>query len=288
MSQDLVCEKPDQREQLAIIGAHLQDVRKQQGLSLEQIAAKTLIQARLLRAIEGADLGTLPEAVYIRGFIKRYADSLGLNGSEIAASFPIEVEVQPVQSSWNSSAAAQLRPLHLYAAYVALIVAAVSGVSYLLSVLTPTTLTTLQQPPAESQASSDTAGGDTADSAAVQRPEVSGVGEPSAADASAGPAAIAPLGEGAESAVQVSLELVERSWLRVIVDGNEEFEGVLQEGSEQTWTADSEVTVRAGNAGGVLLAINNSPAEIMGEPGSVLERTFSTDAPSDAEVAPPQ
>ncbi|MGF1513392.1 MAG: helix-turn-helix domain-containing protein [Elainellaceae cyanobacterium] len=280
MSQDVVREKPDQQEQLAQIGAHLQGVREQQNRSLEQIAAETLIQVRLLRAIEGGDLRALPEAIYIRGFIKRYADSLGLSGREVAAAFPIESGEEPIQASWNSSAAAQLRPLHLYAAYVVLIVAAVSGISYLLSALTPTTLTTLQQSPQARDAARESPR-ESVDSAAslADAPDAAGL---SAVDAD-GEDSLSE--QQSDSPVQVSLELVERSWLRVIVDGTEEFEGVLQEGSEQTWTADSEVIVRAGNAGGVLLAFNNSPAEIMGEPGSVLERTFSTDSPAETEQA---
>lgn len=287
MSQDVVRERPDQQEQLAHIGAHLQDVRKQQNRSLEQVSAETLIQARLLRAIEAGDLDTLPEAIYIRGFIKRYADSLGLNGSEIAATFPTDADIQPTQVSWNNSAAAQLRPLHLYAAYVVLIVAAVSGVSYLLSVMTPRTLTTLQQSPPESSTSEEIAAGEVtsptaASSASETAAELSASG---GSDASANGGALSANQPPDDSSVQVSLELVERSWLRVIVDGNEEFEGVLQEGSEQTWTADSEVIIRAGNAGGVLLAINNSPAELMGAPGAVSEQTFSIDSSAEDDQA---
>ncbi|MGF1536455.1 MAG: helix-turn-helix domain-containing protein [Elainellaceae cyanobacterium] len=287
MSQDLVRERPDQQEQLAHIGAHLQDVRKQHNRSLEQVSAETLIQTRLLRAIEAGDLNTLPEAIYIRGFIKRYADSLGLNGSEIAATFPADADVQPTQISWNNSAAAQLRPLHLYAAYVVLIVAAVSGVSYLLSVMTPRTLTTLQQSPPASQPSEEAAS-DRATSSATAS-DVSGAAAeqpvPGGSATSANGGALPASEPSDDSPVQVSLELVERSWLRVIVDGNEEFEGVLQEGSEQTWTADSEVIIRAGNAGGVLLAINNSPAELMGAPGAVSEQTFSIDSSAEDEQA---
>lgn len=289
MNQDSMCEASSQQEQLIQIGAHLQDVRNQQGLSLDDVAAKTLIQTRLLRAIEAGDMDALPEAVYVRGFVKRYADHLHLDGTKVAASFSVNTQTQPLPSSWNASAAAQLRPLHLYAAYVALIVAAVSGVSYLLSVLSPPTVT--QQASSSNQeaiAQSDAEEGGS--SAALGETEAT---ESTASlDASEEPSAAAIASEESdevsqsdgdpEAPVEVSLELVERSWLRVVVDGSEEFEGVLQEGTEQTWTAENEVTVRAGNAGGVLLAVNRQPAEVMGEPGSVSEQTFSPETPPTA------
>lgn len=277
MTQDAVSEMSDQQEQLIQIGAHLQEARHQKGLSLDEVASKTLIQARLLRAIESGDLSALPEPVYIRGFVKRYADYLGLNGTEVASAFPLNTDSQPLPSGWNASAAAQLRPLHLYAAYVALIVIAISGVSYLLSTITPSTVS--QQSSGVSETAEDA-------SPEPATPEVSDTAEPE--DASGPDAALAadeagetPPTAQSDAPVQVSLELVERSWLRVIVDGTEEFEGVLQEGETQDWTAENTVTVRAGNAGGVVLAVNGQPPAAMGEPGSVSEQTFSPEAETD-------
>ncbi|MEO0406318.1 MAG: RodZ domain-containing protein [Cyanobacteria bacterium P01_A01_bin.135] len=284
MTQDAISEVSNQQERLMQIGAHLQEVRAQQGLSLEKVSGETLIQARLLRAIEAGDMSALPEPVYIRGFVKRYADYLGLDGTKTAAAFPVNTQSQPIPEAWTTSAAAQLRPLHLYAAYIALIVAAVSGVSYLLSALTPPSVSpqrsaeSEQVEPEPAAQESGAEGGNPELSAAV--PATS---DPAGQILSEG-AVASPLGEedaaaaaDSEAPVQVSLELVERSWLRVIVDGSEEFEGVLQEGASQTWTAENSVTVRAGNAGGVKLAVNNQPPEVMGAPGSVTEQTFSPD-----------
>jgi len=48
---------------------------------------KNPIQLRLLQAIESGDPDELPEANLYLGFIKQYADALGLN-VELANSFP--------------------------------------------------------------------------------------------------------------------------------------------------------------------------------------------------------
>ncbi|MGB3613520.1 MAG: DUF4115 domain-containing protein, partial [Elainellaceae cyanobacterium] len=198
---------------------------------------------------------------------------------KVAASFLVNPQTQPLPSTWNASAAAQLRPLHLYAAYVALIVAAVSGVSYLLSALSPGTVTTQQQTAPTESAVVEGNGTEAPPSRSPEPEEVGEIGTAAIAS-EADPESPDQADATPDSPVEVSLELVERSWLRIVVDGNEEFEGVLQEGAEQTWTAENEVVVRAGNAGGVLLAVNKRPAEVMGQPGSVSEQTFSIDTPT--------
>ncbi|MDJ0542220.1 MAG: DUF4115 domain-containing protein, partial [Microcystis sp. M53603_WE2] len=72
----------------------------------------------------------------------------------------------------------------------------------------------------------------------------------------------------------VEVKLEDDCWLRVVVDGKTEFEGVLPQGSHRTWQANRELTVRAGNAGGVYVAVNNAHAKQLGQPGKVEEVTY--------------
>jgi hypothetical protein len=75
--------------------------------------------------------------------------------------------------------------------------------------------------------------------------------------------------------VQVGVTLKAKSWMRVVVDGRLEFEGVLPEGTQRTWAADEKVSVLAGNAGGVMVEFNNKSAQPMGAPGVPQEVTFA-------------
>jgi hypothetical protein len=77
-----------QQASLQSVGAHLQQVREEKALSLEDIYQRTFIQTYTLRAIETGNLGQLPEAFYIRAFIQKYASALGLEGDALAAGFP--------------------------------------------------------------------------------------------------------------------------------------------------------------------------------------------------------
>ncbi|NMF60832.1 helix-turn-helix domain-containing protein [Pseudanabaena yagii] len=111
-----------QAEKLAEIGAQFKRIRQDKDLSIPHLTATTLISERYLRAIEDGEIDSLPEPVYVRGFIRKYGTALG--AGDLSEDFPLN-PVLPEQK-WAGSAAAELRPLHLYALYVAVIAGAVS------------------------------------------------------------------------------------------------------------------------------------------------------------------
>lgn len=111
-----------QAEKLAEIGAQFKRIREDKELSIPHLTATTLISERYLRAIEAGQMDSLPEPVYVRGFLRKYGDALGVG--DLSEDFPLN-PVLPEQK-WVGSAAAELRPLHLYALYVVVIAGAVS------------------------------------------------------------------------------------------------------------------------------------------------------------------
>lgn len=52
----------------------LRALRKNHGLSLEQLSQELQVQLRYLRNLERGDYAQLPAPVYLKGFLKRYAD----------------------------------------------------------------------------------------------------------------------------------------------------------------------------------------------------------------------
>ncbi|HLS89028.1 MAG TPA: RodZ domain-containing protein [Sphingobacteriaceae bacterium] len=69
------------------IGAVLQSRRQELGLTLEDIQKVTKIRIRYLRAIEAGDDSVLPATAYAQGFIRSYANHLGLDGQELAKAY---------------------------------------------------------------------------------------------------------------------------------------------------------------------------------------------------------
>jgi cytoskeletal protein RodZ len=68
----------------APIGAVLEKARRELGLSLRDVEDATKIRTRYLEGLEREDFSVLPDAVYVQGFLKTYANFLGLNGDEMA------------------------------------------------------------------------------------------------------------------------------------------------------------------------------------------------------------
>lgn len=246
------------QEQLVHIGRILQETRELTGLSYEDLAEKTLIRKSLLQAIEIANVSQLPEPVYTRGLIRRYGESLGLDGEALALQYftPPSSHTPAPRSFWRVPVTPQLRPLHLYMTYLVLIGLAISALSYTLQRMSyqSSTLPVLE--------------GETAEEATM--PE----GGPTAA-ADAAPQATAPLPPAiAASPIRVAVQLEGQSWLRITADGQVAFEGILKEGDSKTWTAKEQLKVRAGNAGGVMVSFNEGTSQRLGQPGMVAEAVY--------------
>ncbi len=65
------------------LGTKLKQARLEQGLSLEQLNERTKIQKHHLEGIETGDYSAIPGGFYVRAFIKRYAQAVGLDGDSL-------------------------------------------------------------------------------------------------------------------------------------------------------------------------------------------------------------
>ena len=253
----------EQAELLKEMGEYLRRLRQQQAITLEEVASITMIPVRTLTAIEDGDMRRLPEPVYVQGFIRRYADAIGQDGSEFANAFPTDTHHRVYKPRWRGRIEAQLRPIHLYLLYTLLVLGSVSGLSYALQRSSGATLRYATAPqsvtPSELQPSGEFYG-PPAPSAAPRQPQ-------RAQTANALPSSDKP--------VRVSLKVIgQQSWLRIMVDGKPEFEGMLSQGTQRTWMGNDQVTVRAGDAGAIQISYNESQPQPLGKPGDVQEKTF--------------
>lgn len=240
-------------EKLAELGTQLRLKRQEQGLSLDNLAAKTLIQRRLLQAIEEGRVDELPEPIYIQSFIKQYADALGLNGAELSSDFPTGERRLSIKPSWNLPAA-PLKPVHLYLLYIFVVICTVNSLSHMLS-RSELQASSSHQEKSEVQPTSkrQVLPSEKLKSVSATRTDAAEISKP----------------------VRIEVTLKAQSWIRVVADGKTQFEGLLPEGTQRTWVAQEQLTVRAGNAGGVLVTFNQQKAKQMGDPGQVQEVTFA-------------
>ncbi|MFN6247418.1 helix-turn-helix domain-containing protein, partial [Microcystis sp.] len=72
--------RPQQAAQIKEIGTYLRQKREESCLSMDDIAALTMIRLPMLEALETGNWEKLPELIYVKGFIKRYGDALKIDG----------------------------------------------------------------------------------------------------------------------------------------------------------------------------------------------------------------
>jgi len=69
------------------VGQILQTKREEKGLTLEAVESATKIRTKFLKAMEVDDYTRLPSLAYAKGFVKNYAEFLGLSSNDIMAFF---------------------------------------------------------------------------------------------------------------------------------------------------------------------------------------------------------
>ena len=245
------------RQQLKDIGINLNRIRVAKNVSLETVASQTHISKRLLEAIEAGDITKLPEPFYVRALVNKFARQIGaeevnLNLNSVSETNNISANNIPQTNKSNFRLNFQLRSRHLYLLYILLVVVSVKGIATLVE--RPVIVEqTLPLPATNPTKPSEPA-------VQLDLPE-------------AAPQLISQSSNS--QAVTVGIDLQERCWLKVMVDGKVAFEGILPQGTQRSWTGDREVTIRAGNAGGVAISFNNQQQKVLGAPGQVEEITYT-------------
>jgi cytoskeleton protein RodZ len=84
------------------IGSSLREARMRQGLDFPQIEAATKIRGKYLRALEEEHFAQLPAQTYVKGFLRTYAEYLGLDGQlyvdEFNSRYVVGEEEPPIRA----------------------------------------------------------------------------------------------------------------------------------------------------------------------------------------------
>ncbi|MGB3535457.1 MAG: helix-turn-helix domain-containing protein [Microcoleaceae cyanobacterium] len=138
---EIAAQKVQQRtDYLRQVGEQFQQARQTLGLSQCELHRSTMVPLSHLEALEMAIEDQLPEDVYLRGFICRLGNALGLDGTAMAAALPAPDALQSLTPSWSSPEPDEdfyLNPVHLYLGYAALLAGSIGGIALLSQQGTP-------------------------------------------------------------------------------------------------------------------------------------------------------
>jgi cytoskeletal protein RodZ len=247
-------------------GASFKKARESKGISLDQIAKTTRISTRFLAAIESEEFHLLPGGVFNRGFIRSFAESVGLDPNQAVADYERLVLVRE-PSDMMASASQRSSGSERYLYPIALGVLAVAiAIFYIVSrdssrhadipVAPVTAPATKPEPP-------PTPTSEPAVPAATPAPTEA---EPAPAPA---PAAITT------QALTLDVEAHEKTWIKVASDGNNASAEILEPGMTRKFTAESSLYISIGNAAGLSLRVNDMPLKPLGKSGQVRSLTIT-------------
>ena len=83
-------------------GSYLKSERELRGVPLEEISTTTKIPIRFLQALENNQFDELPGEVFIRGYIRSFAQAIGFDGDEMISAYD-ETIIKPSTSSKNKN-----------------------------------------------------------------------------------------------------------------------------------------------------------------------------------------
>jgi cytoskeleton protein RodZ len=135
------------------IGEKLRLARERNNLTIDQVARETHVAKRFLKALEDEDFATFPGETYAMGFLRNYAEYLGLNPDELVGLYRnLKIQEQPLPMNELLESRRRLPPLRiiLFAVAAALVLAAAGYLVYRATSRAGGTSTAAQRAPAGS------------------------------------------------------------------------------------------------------------------------------------------
>ena len=279
----------------AKLGRILEQKRKEKGLSLEDVEQATKIRKRYLDGLEREDYAVLPAGVYAQGFLKTYANYLGLDGEALSRQLKTRRKPQRERGIIYSTGPESgfekplIAPAGLQGTQkrnfptsgvvtllvAVLVLAVVIGTLYFVGrgveasrpngdnpqPAQPADNPQKQEHAPSKESAKEDAASHNNDAAKGQ----DGPGGKAAAQQSAPP-----------ETLRVSISVKDRpSWLLIRTDGTPVYEQIAQPGFSETFEADRRLYIRAGDAGAVTVKVNGQDAGTLGAPYNIGEKNYT-------------
>jgi cytoskeleton protein RodZ len=244
-----------------MLGTRLRQAREAKGAPLHEVEWATKIKSAYLEALEEENFRLIPGAVYVRGFLRTYANYLGIDPEPLIDEYNRADETAAEIISTRSAVQIDKRPLVVTPAMIV-------GVALilLLAVFGLYVKTQFDRYQASLAATSLATPRPT-----VLSPAPSPVAVPTPHPS---PTPQAPAG------VQLVVKVVNGpAWVRVDVDGKPSTETdvgkIYQPGAVLTFTGTQTVRVISGRASNTTVTLNGKDQPLLGGTGGVADKTFT-------------
>jgi cytoskeleton protein RodZ len=225
-------------------GGYLKGYRMKRELAIQAVAEKTKIAVHCLMAIEDNAHDRLPPPAYVKSFIQAYADAVGANADVAVGRYLSDLEQREHAKHRNLRRRGKL-------GVVRRIMMTAGVIFSILILLRYTNLFMAPMPPSNNTA-----------------PERKTLYEPS----NPGVEATRNRGAAAEAREKLKLQViaVEKTWLKVIVDGQNARSYDLKPEDRLELEGTHNFNLMIGNATGLRIFLNERPVKIFGSSGQVV------------------
>ncbi len=292
------------------LGGYLKEAREEQGLTYEQLTAKTRIPEKHLEALEEEDYQRLPAKVFTKGFVRSYARALALDEEEAVRRF-LETSSAYYASTEQEEHYAQIpredisrSSLNLNWKIIAGGCLLIGGLIFFLvpgqqeepkeapepltsssEVITPEQEsrvdTPVAQQPDPGEPSSESSISEKPPESIVHTPPPKPLPEKVSEKPKPVPSSPPPVVETPPSPIEkppvapavtqtLEIEATQLTWVVVQSDEDDPNEALLQPGQRMTWEAKEQFLLTLGNAAGVVVKLNGEAKGPFGKPGQVI------------------
>ncbi len=213
------------------VGEKLKRARLEKGLSLDEVYKQTKVHSRVLEALEEDRAHNFLSPVYIKGFLKTYAQYLGLDSEQLIKEYIDSQKVEPSPAKVvKELEQKKSRPINLFFVFRAVLILAllIIFVVYFRFVLRH-----IFKPPPQVRATK--------------------------VDVKVVPAPAPPV-KKEDLILQVGTK--DDCWLKVKADGRIIFQNTLQKGQVEKWQAKDEIELRIGKPEALYVYLNGKPINL--------------------------
>lgn len=258
------------------VGQYLRKEREKRNVSLEAVAKVTRITRENLEALERDDFQVISAPVFVRGFLRNYANYLGLDPKEVIARYDSQTDLLPLPQDKEPPPPSprEEKPVFKILLFLSILLVGVAFSFYY-----------YQKPSGPPSAPSPYAGASPSPAPGSQPSSSKGTPTKGKTETRAlqpekgkkppdkPQAAMIPLPDmdpTKEPSHVLKAVATEKTWVRVVADDLHVRSILLQPGETSAWRAQRKFSITLGNAGGVELFFNGASQGRAGKSGAVV------------------
>jgi len=282
------------------IGRQLRERRELLGLTEDEVERHSRVKASFVRSLEHGELEDLPSPVQTRGILASYAGFLDLDVDATLLRFAEGLQARHREQRPEPPSARARPSLTVHASvpplrsFIASDLVFGIGVAILLGLFAVWGITRVMATRSTAQANatspsiSDVLAGTAVSTLAAEVTLIPAQDTPGAAtDQVSTPELTQAATLDPDVTLQLNLATSERTYLRVTVDGEVQFDGRTLPGTEYSYQGANRIELLVGNASALRVTFNGRDLGLMGGFGEVVDRIYTAEGAATPTSTPP-